>query len=417
MTQARAIVKRSGFWLLIAIPLLTIGWAFLFWEPAALLKIRCWFDPILLRYNAILAIVAILAPPMMTIIYIREMKKEKLRRLSRDLDESQMSSYKSIIDDRLEREFRLRNYFGSVAAAMVVTALGVGILLFMKPIPPDLDLGAMGNVLGAGCGGRGGHGLDFTRGASFLILGPFMKDIGDPAAFYPNLIISLTAFQFGFLGAWVHFLGVLTRSYFTCDLTPNTFVSGVVRMVSASLLALVLSFFLPILLGLEPDSDPFLRLLPVISFAFGYFPSRALKVIENVLGKRLGTILGKTGAYESTPLTALPGISYQHEVRLGREGIDNVENLSHASAIDFALRTGFGYKQLDHWISHAWLRTHMGEDYGDFARGTGITSRSELRELLDGWDQASASQTAQELLKKGVDEKMHAKVDILCASA
>lgn len=417
MTQPGTIAKQSGLWLLIAIPPLIIGWLFLFWDPAALLKIRCWFDPILLQYNAVLAIIAILIPPVITIVYIREMKDEKLRRFRRDLDDDEFSRYEPLIVARLEREFRIRNYFASVAASMVVTALGVAILLFMKPIPPDLDLGAMGNVIAAGCEGRAGLGLDFTRGASFLLLGPFMKDIGDAAAFYPNLIIALTAFQFGFLGAWVHFIGNLTRSYFTCDLTPNTFVSSVVRMASASLLALVLSFILPKLLVSKPDSDIFLRMLPVISFFFGYFPSRALRVIENVAVKGLGSVLGKRGAYQSTPLTALSGISYQHEVRLGREGIDNVENLSHVSAIDFALRTGFGYRQLDHWISHAWLRTHMGGDYAEFARGTGITSRGELRAFLDDWDQTSSGRTAQELLKEGVDSKIHAKVDILCACA
>ncbi len=52
----------------------------------------------------------------------------------------------------------------------------------------------------------------------------------------------MIAFQFGFLGAYVYFIGSVVRAYFTLDLTSHTFVDGAIRMIVASILALVLSF-------------------------------------------------------------------------------------------------------------------------------------------------------------------------------
>ncbi len=415
MTLLKTISARFGPWLLFFLPPLIV--VFIFGDWTALGNIRCWFDPILLQYNALMGVAAILFPPMITFIYIREMGAEKQRRIRRDLDDHAWQRYEQRIVDRVNHEFRFRSYFGSVIAAMLITAFGAAVLLLMKPILPGLELGASSGALSQACSGPGEQGLDFTKGASFLILGPFMKDISSPKEFYPTLIISLTAFQFGFLGAWIHFIGQVTRSYFMCDLTPNTFVNGSVRMVSASLLALVVSFILPTLFEDGPQSETFRRSLPVISFFFGYFPSRALLVIENFAGKWLGPLLGGKATYQSTPLSALPGVSYEHEVRLKREGIDNVENLSEASAIDFALRTGFGFKQLDHWIGQAWLRTRLGKDYENFERATGITSRQELKAFLDRWTPTPPHQRAQDQLKQGLDAEIHAKVEVICVNA
>lgn len=241
-----------------------------------------------------------------------------------------------------------------------------------------------------------------------------MKDIGDPTALYPNLIIGLVAFQFGFLGAWINFISQLARGYFMCDLTPNTFVHGSIRMVTASLLALVISFVIPTFFGGDPKNLTFLRTLPVMAFFFGYFPSSALRVIENVGAKVLGALPGMP-VDRWTPLSALSGVSYQHEVRLSREGIDNVEYLSEADALDLALRTGFGYRQLGDWIGEAWLRKHLGEDYDAFASATGIRSRQGLMTFLDQWTPTPSFQRAQDLLAQALDPKLYPKLEVTCS--
>ena len=78
----------------------------------------------------------------------------------------------------------------------------------------------------------------------------------------------------------------------------------------------------------------------------------------------------------------LAGMSYTHELRLEREGFDNLENLSTADAVDLAIRTCFSYTQLQQWIDQAWLAAHLREDYPDFVRRTGISTSEELRCFL-----------------------------------
>jgi hypothetical protein len=226
--------------------------------------------------------------------------------------------------------------------------------------------------------GAAATGINYLLGANFLMLGPFIDQSPGTPVFTHRLVTSLTAFQFGFLGGFVYFIGHLVRSYFTLDLTPHTYVESSVRMVSASLLALVVSFAIPLELPCK-GSDCIFDPLPLVAFFLGYFPNRALLFIEKSAAKLIGY---KLEEYTATPLSELQGMSLSHEVRLNREGFDNVENLSHADTIDLAIRTGFGYRQLRQWVGQAWLRSHLTDDYPAFVKNTGITARHELREVM-----------------------------------
>ena len=120
-----------------------------------------------------------------------------------------------------------------------------------------------------------------------------------------------------------------------------------------------------------------LSLLPVLSFFFGFYPKRAALAIERVVLKVMRNLPGDS--YRALPLSMLAGMSYAHELRLEREGYDNVENLSNADAVDLAVRTCFSYNQSRQWIDQAWLASHLREDYSGFVQRTGITSGEELR--------------------------------------
>jgi hypothetical protein len=246
-------------------------------------------------------------------------------------------------------------------------------------------------------------------------------------SYYSHLVRNLTAFQFGFLGAYVYFIGSVVRAYFTMDLTSNTFVDGAIRMIVASLLALVLSFAFELLLpheldaivsstaapsgvnaaapapptppaGQEPRETaspersgngekllskqevPFparLSLLPLVAFFLGFYPKRAELGIERIVVKLTRDIIPAV-SYRALPLSMLAGMSYSHELRLEREGFDNIENLSNADPVDLAIRTCFSYSQLKQWIDQAWLASHLREDYPGFAQRTGITNSEEL---------------------------------------
>jgi hypothetical protein len=291
-------------------------------------------------------------------------------------------------------------------------------------------------------------GVDFSLGANMLTMGPFAELYGKNSdAYYSHLIRNQIAFQFGFLGAYVYFIGSVVRAYFTLDLTSLTFVDGAIRMIVASILALVLSFAFDLALPeelisapaashtrggdfdsikssstIEPKSDAAastagagedaqgnsrrhpngiestipagLSILPVVAFFFGFYPKRASLAIERVALKVMKNIMSE-GSYRALPLSMLAGMSYSHELRLEREGFDNIENLSSADAVDLAVRTYFSYGQLKQWIDQAWLAAHLREDYPDFVRRTGIGSSDELQRFLSTCDGAKINGVEQ----------------------
>lgn len=362
-----------------------------------------WFDPLLVQYNLALLLLAQLSVPLITYIYVRKMKGEKERRLAREVPPEVWERERAGVRERLEAHFRFDNYVGSVLLVLVMITLGLAIILFLKPVPtaaptPPVDWGP---------------GVDYGRGANFLLLGPLIELPPTDAVVYHRLILSLTAFQFGFLGAYAFFVTQLVRSYFTLDLTPHTYVEGVVRMAMASVLSLVVSFALPVD-ALCPNAAAVGCLhhpLPLIGFFLGFFPNRALLFIEKTASRllRLGRV-----AYHATPLSALAGMSLAHEVRLTREGFDSAENLSHADPLDLAVRTGFGYRQLRQWIGEAWLHHRLGADHDAFAARTGLTSRDDLDAFLLDWEAAKRPGDAATHLGGG-DAELATKVDGVCA--
>jgi hypothetical protein len=102
-------------------------------------------------------------------------------------------------------------------------------------------------------------------------------------------------------------------------------------------------------------------------------------------------------SYRALPLSMLAGMSYSHELRLEREGFDNIENLSNADPVDLAIRTCFSYSQLKQWIDQAWLASHLREDYSGFAQRTGLTNSEELHCFFSTCD-ASHTDGVEQLL-------------------
>ena len=141
--------------------------------------------------------------------------------------------------------------------------------------------------------------------------------------FYNHLVSSLVGFQFGFLGAYIYFLTSLSRAYFLLDLTPGTMIEGSIRMAVASVVSLVLSF----LLSSGAEAAKITEVMPVLSFFFGFFPKRAMAFLEQSVLKIVKTL--SITSYQAIPLSVLHGMTYNHELRLEREGFGDVENLRH----------------------------------------------------------------------------------------
>jgi hypothetical protein len=370
-TQKRVVSRQSCSTLWLSLLSVLLMFTFSAWgfaetqdspclAESPVLAVLDWFDPIFFSYNVLLFVFAVLIVPSIMLGYINNgMKEEKRRRVKNTIPEAQWRENGTVIEKILARQFRRRNYWGSVLSLTVTITFGLSIILLLKPLQNQTQ----------GCG------VDYSKGANILLLGPYVMlfKVND-GEFYRHVIVSLTAFQFGFLGAYVYMISDLMRGYFTLDLTPQTFVANTIRLLTASLFALVLSFACA---HVSPALDSF---TPVISFFFGYFPDTALIYLSNLVTVKLPL---KTEEYQATPLSRLPGISYAHLSRLRRDGYDNVENLAMAIPLELILHTGFSYLQVRQWVSQAWLFSHFGEDYAAFVKNTGITSADELVDYLE----------------------------------
>lgn len=391
--------SEHRWFLLLTLPLVVAALGLLVASgPLAALDVAKWYDPVFFQFNLVLLLTAVLFLPTIVWRYVLTMADEKAQRLAREIPARDWATIAPAVHRLIAANFRFRRYVGSVAALMLVVLLGGSAILLLKPSL-----------------GEGDVGVSYALGANVLMVGPLMLDDPDSAAYQNQIVVSLTAFQFGFLGAYVYFLTHLVRSYFTLDLSPSTFVEGSVRMVTASLLALVLGFALPIVTGSTPTADPAayrqtLYALPVIAFFLGYFPSRALLLIEKTASSLLAMTID---SYRATSLGELSGMSYAHEVRLVREGVDNLENLARADALDLALRTGFGYVQLADWIGEAWLRERLGEEgYDRFRTATGLLGRRDLDAYLAR--RGDREGAIEELAGSLSDPKAAARLRILC---
>ena len=392
-------------------------------------QVAQWFDPIFFQYNLTLLVFAVAVVPMITLFYIHTMREEKRQRLLHQLSPEALADQKILeyINSYLEKAFTWRHYLGSMTTLMLVIMFGCMIILLLKPMPLN---------------GSDGTGVNYCKGANFLMLGTYMEsyvldkmpgscdsiaeampatsDAQSSNHYIRMLIYTLTAFQFGFLGGYVYFIGLLVRSYFTLDMTPNLFIVSSVRMMIGSLLALV-SCFAVIQPGIiAPDGishDLIIKSLPVWSFMIGFFPSRGLTLLDNIATKTLGW--ARITEF-SSPLSDLPGVNYDHEIRLQREGYDNIENFANADALDLALRTGYGYRQLQQWISQSQLHGHLRDDYQIFVKSTGISSMDELVHFWQVTKKHRPNDNPTELLIDAASasgQNLNGKIRILCTLA
>ncbi len=336
-----------------------------------------WFDPSFFVYNLLLCALAVLIVPFLTFHYIGSMRREKVRRLKRELCDCREDGTKletplwggdeteceRNIRQLIGPQFRLRNYLPSVVGMSVTVAFGIVIILLAKPvfIPNPVD-----HLHG---------GVNYALGANMLLLGPNVAFYTTPdPAMFRQILLSLCAFQFGFLGAFVYAISSLVWSYFSVDLTPHTLVAGTVRMVTASVLAIVLGYFIPALPFFNGSESKLVQFMPVVAFFLGYFPDRGL-----VLLQRAGRMfLQDKTDYASMPMHNLPGIGISEEGRLGYEGFSNLEQLEHSDPLDLAIRTGYSYTQLQQWKEQAWLASRLREQYPKWIECTGILGREEL---------------------------------------
>jgi hypothetical protein len=223
-----------------------------------------------------LLLFAVLIPPLLAISYTSSMCEKKTRRMRRELG-ALWEPNKEWIGEYIDKPFagaitswalrRCPRWCPSAASSFCFSSR-------VNSLDPTAGLP--------------GLGLDFGRGANLLLLGPYVERYGSGNCHI--VVNSLTAFAFGFLGAYIYSMGQLIRGYFTVDLSPSTFVSSAVRIIAASCAALVAAFGLSIVFGehqaaaaagksvfsavgnatgFHPTKEKWVGLLPVIGFFFG----------------------------------------------------------------------------------------------------------------------------------------------------
>lgn len=199
---------------------------------------------------------------------------------------------------------------------------------------------------------------------SLLLAGPFFGEGKNQGIIYQSLYVLQYAFYGGFLWSARNII----RRIIAFDLLPSVYYSAGLRILLASLVALMLAF----LLGDESTSG-FVSLknsMPALAFLTGMFPERIISYLMRQY-KRFVAEDSVTARYLG--LYTIEGMSIQHKERLEEIGIDNAQNLAEASLTQLLIETPFEARQLIDWIGQAKLICYTKEHIDGF-RNMGIRS-------------------------------------------
>ncbi len=218
----------------------------------------------------------------------------------------------------------------------------------------------------------------------FVYTDAFTKDMKDSllltGAFYgkenQNLIYqSLSVISMAFLGGFLWSAQNIIRRMVAYDLSPSVYYTAGIRIILASVIALVLSF----VIGADSSTNfiSFQSSLGAISFLTGMFPERVLNYIIN-LYKRF---VSPDELNENIlSLYKIEGISLAHRERLAEIGIDNAQNLATTSLTKLLIETPYGARQVLDWIGQAKLLCYAKENIEPL-RQVGIRSVFDLMKV------------------------------------
>lgn len=161
---------------------------------------------------------------------------------------------------------------------------------------------------------------------------------------------------YAILGSYVNAAQYIYRRYATIDLTPGNFYSIGIRMILASVVALMLSHLF------AENADAILggESLLVVAFLTGIFPEKGFKILlEKVkLFKKSDPEDAKNFSLDS-----IEGMSQMHRIRLEELGIDNVQNLAQYDFLLLIIKTPFPMRTLLDWVAQAKLIMEFQADY------------------------------------------------------
>jgi len=157
----------------------------------------------------------------------------------------------------------------------------------------------------------------------------------------PLIRQSLAVLSYAFFGSFIWSAQNIIRRLIASDLSPSVYYSAGVRIILASVIALVIAFFL----GREGSENAFSKsTLTAIAFLTGMFPERFLQYIINIYQNFVNP---DKLINNSLSLYRIEGISMSHKERLQEVGVDNAQNLASKSLSQLCLQqrsTQFFYK-------------------------------------------------------------------------
>ena len=163
--------------------------------------------------------------------------------------------------------------------------------------------------------------------------------------------LSITVITVALMGAFIWSSQNIVRRLVTADLSPSTYYNSGIRMIMAALIALMVSFIIPM--------EETRNYVVVVAFLIGLFPERGLRYLMEKV-----KILNLRSEEQShpLPLEMIEGISLFHKVRFAEVGVDNAQNLAETNLILLMIRTPFNARKLLDWIGQAKLAVFMKED-------------------------------------------------------
>jgi hypothetical protein len=202
----------------------------------------------------------------------------------------------------------------------------------------------------------------------------------------------VTAFTFGFLGAYFFSLSMLFRRYVQSDLKSTAYTHVSQRILITWVWTYVLSILPWQSMSLDPEIQK--PMIAVLAFAVGVFPDIAWQVIRQFTKRILGYALPSFA--QQYPLNNINGITIWVEARLLEEDIENTQNLVTTNIIDLMLRTNLPLRRIVDWIDQGILRLHAtqrGEQLFDALRDRGITTATALLSTYTAFQRAEKRPT------------------------